>query len=87
MKKLFKSLLCLVMLVSILAGCQNNKSLKVGIIQLVEHTSLNTIKESFDEQMIKLGYKDGENIEDSLPKETKKVTIQKIDENTRKIIL
>lgn len=63
MKKLFKSLLCLVMLVSILAGCQNNKSLKVGIIQLVEHTSLNTIKESFDEQMIKLGYKDGENIE------------------------
>ena len=32
MKKLFKSLLCLVMLVSILAGCQNNKSLKVGIL-------------------------------------------------------
>ncbi len=28
-----------------------------------------------------------ENIEDALPKETKKVTIQKIDENTRKIIL
>lgn len=35
---------------------------KIGIVQIVEHPSLNTIRESFIEQLEKNGYKDGENI-------------------------
>lgn len=64
MKKFLKSLLCLVLLSLNLFGCsQGNSIKKIGVIQLVEHTSLNTIKNSFDKQMISLGYIDGENIE------------------------
>lgn len=35
---------------------------KIGIIQIVEHPSLNTIRETFIEQLEKNGFKDGENI-------------------------
>jgi putative ABC transport system substrate-binding protein len=56
-----------------LAGCSDQKSgstpptdgdkkLQIGIIQIVEHPSLNTIRESFIEQLAAKGYKDGENI-------------------------
>ena len=45
-----------------LTGCGNSSSngdvKEVAIIQYVEHTSLNTIKDAFDEQMEALGYKD-----------------------------
>jgi putative tryptophan/tyrosine transport system substrate-binding protein len=35
---------------------------KVGIVQIVEHPSLNTIRESFEKELAAKGYKDGENI-------------------------
>lgn len=35
---------------------------KIGIIQIVEHPSLNTIRESIIEELAAKGYKDGENI-------------------------
>ncbi|WP_255883644.1 MULTISPECIES: ABC transporter substrate-binding protein [unclassified Ruminococcus] len=45
----------------------NNQStgdkVKIGIIKVVEHTSLNTIEESIIKQLNKLGYVDGENAE------------------------
>lgn len=65
MKKILKSLLTAVLAVSMLVGCgsEDMNIKKVAIIQLVEHTSLNTIKEAFDKQMEALGYKEGENVE------------------------
>ncbi len=36
---------------------------KVGVAQIVSHNSLNTIRDSFADQMEELGYKDGETIE------------------------
>lgn len=56
------------LVVGTLTGCGSNdkessKDIKeVAIIQLVEHTSLNTIKDAFDKQMEALGYKEGKNI-------------------------
>ncbi len=66
-KQLIKGLLAAGLAVTMLVGCgseKDNESMKkVAIIQLVEHTSLNTIKDAFDKQMEALGYKDKENIE------------------------
>lgn len=63
--RLLKTLLTSILTVSMLAGCSdtNSEIKKVAIIQLVEHTSLNTIKDAFDQQMETLGYADGENVE------------------------
>jgi putative ABC transport system substrate-binding protein len=38
------------------------KVFKIGIVQIVEHPSLNTIRESFIAQLAEKGFKDGENI-------------------------
>jgi len=76
MKKPLKALIilvCLSILTMSLAGCSSkqkdsadsqkaNKKLQVGIVQIVEHPSLNTIKESFINELAKEGYKDGDNI-------------------------
>lgn len=64
MKKIFKQLLIIVCALALITGCQKNDSQvkKVAIIQYVEHTSLDTIKDSFDKQMEELGYKDGDNV-------------------------
>lgn len=65
------SLLLSVMLLVSAAGCSstgNNTGspagdqIKIGIVQIVEHPSLNTIRESFIAQMAEKGYRDGENI-------------------------
>ncbi len=40
----------------------NGSQKKVGIVQIVEHPSLNTIRESFIEQLMEEGYEDGKNI-------------------------
>lgn len=67
--KLLKGLVAAGIAASLLGGCGNQENAsqesmkKVAIIQLVEHTSLNTIKSSFDKQMKELGYEDGKNIE------------------------
>lgn len=75
MKKSFKVvvLICMSVLLLSLSGCSSNQSkdsdskaqgdkLKIGIVQIVEHPSLNTIRESMAEQLAKEGFKDGENI-------------------------
>lgn len=51
---------------TVLTGCGNDKAgeaaatnkadIKIGVAQIVEHTSLNTIRDSFKEEMIRLGY-------------------------------
>lgn len=40
----------------------SSKKLKIGIVQIVEHPSLNTIRESMVQELVKEGFKDGENI-------------------------
>lgn len=63
--RLFKGILTAALSMSMLVGCgqQSSGMKKVAIIQIVEHTSLNTIKDAFDAQMEELGYKEGENVE------------------------
>ena len=67
MKKLVKGMMVAALATSLLVGCGSEKASqdvkKVAVIQYVEHTSLNTIKNAFDKQMQTLGYKDGENVE------------------------
>jgi putative ABC transport system substrate-binding protein len=43
-------------------GTTSSKVLKIGIVQIVEHPSLNTIREAFIAKLAESGYKDGENI-------------------------
>ena len=69
MKKVLTVLLVLVMAMSLFAGCGNvvdggneTRTVKVGILQLMEHPSLNTIRESIIEGLADAGYADGENM-------------------------
>ena len=74
MRKPVKSLVilvCLSILMMSLAGCakkdaaqspQSEKKLQIGIVQIVEHPSLNTIRESCIQEMEKQGFKNGEKI-------------------------
>jgi putative ABC transport system substrate-binding protein len=76
MKKNVRSIVVvfsIIMLVAgIFSGCSKNEKVensktedqlkKIGIIQIVEHPSLNTIRESFIKQLEEQGFKDGENI-------------------------
>lgn len=66
-KKSMAILLVIVMAAAmLLAGCGGNQSkddvLKVGLVQLVEHPSLDTIRENIIGQLEKEGFKDGDNI-------------------------
>lgn len=66
------SVFMLVLLLISLSGCGATKKApssnatpekkKIGIVQIVEHPSLNTIRESFIQQLEKEGFKDGENV-------------------------
>lgn len=58
MNKLLGTVLTSALTISLLAGCgsSSNQTKKVGIIQFMDHTSLNEIKDSFDGEMKKLGY-------------------------------
>lgn len=64
MKRITGTVLLIALALSMLAGCNQSTGTKkkVGIIQLMDHTSLNTIKHAFDKEMKKLGYND-KNIE------------------------
>ncbi|GAA0180528.1 ABC transporter substrate-binding protein [Clostridium sediminicola] len=75
MKKNFRGIivfLCTILVAGIFGGCSNNEKVedskkedeqkRIGIIQIVEHPSLNTIRESFIEQLEEQGFKDGENV-------------------------
>lgn len=43
-------------------GGDTGKVIEIGIVQIVEHPSLNTIREAFIERLAEKGYVDGENI-------------------------
>jgi len=45
-----------------LSKANSGKMKKIGIVQILEHPSLNTIRESFIEELEKKGFKEGENI-------------------------
>jgi putative ABC transport system substrate-binding protein len=58
-------LLIAILVVASVSGCkkESNDKYKIGVIQIVEHPSLNTIRDSFSAQMKELGFIDGENSE------------------------
>lgn len=67
MKKVIKSAVAGMMCMAMMAGCgtpgnDEEKAPLVSVAQIVEHTSLNEIRDSFKEEMEALGYKEGENI-------------------------
>ena len=67
MKKLMMICMSLLMVAS-LAACgdqskKEDKTYKIGLVQLMSHTSLNTIKDSIVKELKKEGYVDGDNIE------------------------
>lgn len=69
MKKKLVGILSLVLALSLLVtGCnsggskENDGKLTIGIMQIVEHPSLNMIREAIIEELEAQGYKDGENI-------------------------
>ena len=67
MKKVIKSAVAGMMCMAMMAGCGASGNDKenaplVSVAQIVEHTSLNEIRDSFKEEMEALGYKEGENI-------------------------
>ena len=64
MKKLIK-MICLAPLLSIffLSGCSDDGKTRIGIIQIVEHESLDNLREEFISELGKMGYKKGENAE------------------------
>lgn len=71
MKKLLVILLALAMPVMMFTGCAKESgtaetdgdTYKIGIVQMMEHPSLNTIRESIIEGLAEEGFVDGENIE------------------------
>lgn len=65
------TLLCIGLMLISMAGCGGGKKedntaekakIKIGIVQIVEHPSLNTIRESLIKQLAAKGFKDGQNI-------------------------
>lgn len=65
MKKLIAMVLVLVLAVTMLTGCggsSDDGKLKVGIIQLMEHPSLDTIRESLIDGLEEEGFVDGDNL-------------------------
>lgn len=77
MKKFLSIVLSILMCAAIFTGCGGNSgetgtdgsqastgdTVKIGIIKIVEHSSLNTIEQSIVSRLEELGYKDGENAE------------------------
>ncbi|MFQ8847711.1 MAG: ABC transporter substrate-binding protein, partial [Clostridia bacterium] len=70
-KKSLAIVMVLLMMVSmmsvVMTGCGNSggngETIKIGVVQLVEHTSLDQIRESIIAQLEEEGYVDGDNIE------------------------
>lgn len=64
MKRKLGLLLVIVLLLGTFVGCTETKEagLKIGIVQIVEHPSLDTIRTSIVNELEVLGYKQGENI-------------------------
>ena len=63
--KTLSKLMTAFMVSSLLFGCSSSGSTEmptIGVAQLVSHTSLNTIRDAFTDQMEELGYEDGKNV-------------------------
>lgn len=63
MKKFVSIFLCLVLTCMVFAGCQtagagSSAKFRIGLVQYVEHPSLNTIRESFMQELTDLGIAD-----------------------------
>ena len=56
--KLFKKLLYLIPLIcaTALVGCKNGSTIKIGILQIVEHESLDSVRKGFLDELKNLGY-------------------------------
>ena len=65
MKKLVSLLLTAVLTATLFASCGGNTTdmTKIGVVQIVEHKSLDSIRDSFKAQLETLGYVEGENCE------------------------
>lgn len=64
MKKIFV-FTCVVVLVAyvfVLLGCADKSKIKIGMIQIVEHESLDSARQGFVDELQRLGYRDGENV-------------------------
>ncbi len=55
-------IIALLMTVTACSGIGGSKVVRIGIIQILEHPSLNTIREAFIEQLASKGFKEGDNI-------------------------
>ena len=63
MKKLIKKIYLIPLLILLLlAGCKNNSEIKIGIMQIVEHESLDSARQGFIDELKNLGYEEGKNI-------------------------
>ena len=67
MKKMFRVITAVALAAALIlstgaCGLSGKKTINIGIVQIVEHPSLNTIREAFITQLAAKGYKDGDNI-------------------------
>lgn len=64
MKKIFvfTCVVALVAYVFVLLGCADKSKIKIGVIQIVEHESLDSARQGFIDELQRLGYRDGENV-------------------------
>lgn len=57
MKKILLTVSTIILCITVLTGCnKDEEKIKIGVAQIVEHASLNTIRDSFKQQMKELGY-------------------------------
>lgn len=64
MKKILSAVLAGTLCLTAFAGCSNGNDegkVRIGVLQIVQHPSLNTIRDSFTARMEELGYVNGEN--------------------------
>lgn len=63
MKKLIKKIYLMPLLILfLLTGCKDNSEIKIGIMQIVEHESLDSARQGFIDELKNLGYEEGKNI-------------------------
>ena len=62
MKKIILSCIALSMMAMSFFGCKNSNVIKIGVIQLVEHSALDANYKGFVDGLKEAGYVDGENI-------------------------
>lgn len=67
MRRMNKIMIAALATLGMLCGCtaaNGDKEIKkISVVQIVSHSSLNTIRDSFTDELKELGYTDGENIE------------------------